>query len=73
MNQDVFLKKLGTNIALIRKKKGFSQDKLYLEADLSRRTINRIELGEVDPRAGTLNKIAKTLGVDISELFKGLT
>lgn len=68
MRDDVFLKKLGKHIAKIRKEKGFSQDRLYIESELARRTIDRLETGQVDPRATTLRKIAKTLKISLSEL-----
>lgn len=68
MRNDVFLKKLGKHIAKIRKEKGFSQDRLYIESELARRTIDRLETGQVDPRATTLKKISKTLKVPLSEL-----
>lgn len=68
MNHDAFLKKLGKHIAKIRKDKGYSQDKLYLEAGLSRRTIHILETGQVDPKTTTLLKIAKTLKISLSDL-----
>ena len=69
MRNNAFLKKLGKNIAIIRKQKGFSQDKLYLEAGLSRYTIYAIESGKSDPKATTLLKISKTLKIPLSELM----
>lgn len=68
MKEDAFLKKLGKNIARIRKEKGYSQDRLYIESELARRTIDRLETGKVDPRATTLLKISKTLKVPLTEL-----
>ncbi len=62
------LKKLGNRIAKIRQDKGFSQDELALEAEIGRRTINRIEVGDTDARYTTLIKIAKTLGVKVRDL-----
>ena len=69
MRDDVFLKRLGKHIAKIRKEKGFSQDRLYIESELARRTIDRLETGQVDPRATTLRKIARTLKVPLADLF----
>ena len=68
MKKDIFLKKLGKHIAGIRKSRGFSQDKLYIEAELARRTIDRLETGQVDPRATTLLKISETLKVPLADL-----
>jgi transcriptional regulator with XRE-family HTH domain len=63
------LRKLGKNVALWRNKKGLSQDELALEAEIGRRTVNRIEVGETDVRFTTLVKIANTLGVSLKDLM----
>jgi DNA-binding XRE family transcriptional regulator len=65
-----FLIRLGTHIGRVRRSKGYSMDRLALEADLSRATMSRIEKGAVDPQAFTLESIAKTLGLTFSELVK---
>lgn len=62
------LKRLGASIAKWRNKKGLSQDDLALEAEVGRRTINRIEVGATDARFTTLSKIAKTLDIKIKDL-----
>ncbi len=69
MNKTLFLKNLGLHVAKIRKKKGYSQDRLYLEAGFSRGTISKIENGLVDPKASTMKKIADTIGVPLPILF----
>lgn len=56
----------GKLIKELRIKKGLTQEKLADKTELSARTIQRIENGEVDPRAYTLQMIAKALDVDIS-------
>ena len=62
--------KTGLFIKELRIKKGLTQEELADLTDLSARTIQRIENGEVDPRAYTLQMIAKALDVDFS-LFIG--
>jgi len=62
------LEKLGKNIAIYRHRIGISQDDLALEAEVGRRTINRIEVGATDPRYTTLSKIANTLGIEVRDL-----
>jgi DNA-binding XRE family transcriptional regulator len=48
-----------------------SQDRLSKEADLALNTIVKIETGEnPNPTLETLEKIAKALGVPVSDLFK---
>ena len=58
--------KIGQVIKELRIKKGLTQEDLAQETELSARTIQRIENGEVDPRAYSLQMIAKALDVDFS-------
>jgi transcriptional regulator with XRE-family HTH domain len=58
--------KIGLKIKELRIKKGMTQEELAEKTELSARTIQRIENGEVDPRAYTLQMIAKALEVDFS-------
>jgi transcriptional regulator with XRE-family HTH domain len=54
----------GKLIRDLRIKKGMTQEELADKTEVSARTIQRIENGEVDPRAYTLQMIAKALEVD---------
>lgn len=65
-----FLAKLGKTIARVRKSKGYSQDRLTVEAGLARGTVSKIESGLRDTRASTLFKIAEVLEVPVSKLFE---
>lgn len=58
--------KTGLVIKELRIKKGLTQEELAARTELSARTIQRIENGEVDPRAYSLQMIAKALDVDFS-------
>lgn len=60
----------GKLIRELRIKKGLTQEELADMTEVSSRTIQRIENGEVDPRAYTLQMIAKALEVDYN-LFVG--
>ena len=60
----------GKLIKELRIKKGLTQEELADKTEVSARTIQRIENGEVDPRAYTLQMIAKALEVDYN-LFVG--
>lgn len=51
-----------------RLKKGMTQEELASKTDVSARTIQRIENGEVDPRAYTLQNIAIALELDFEVL-----
>lgn len=63
-----FLKKLGAHIAKVRKQKGYSQDRLYLEAGFSRGTISKIENGLTSPEVYTLARIAEVLDIPLKKL-----
>jgi len=56
----------GKLIKELRIRKGMTQEELADKTEVSARTIQRIENGEVDPRAYTLQMIAKALDVDFS-------
>lgn len=56
----------GKLIKELRIKKGMTQEELADKTEISARTIQRIENGEVDPRAYTLQMIAKALDVEFS-------
>lgn len=56
----------GKLIKELRLKKGMTQEELADKTEVSSRTIQRIENGEVDPRAYTLQMIARALEVDYS-------
>ena len=57
---------IGKLIKELRIKKGMTQEELADKTEVSSRTIQRIENGEVDPRAYTLQMIAKALEVDFN-------
>lgn len=63
--------KTGELIKQLRIKKGMTQEELAARTDISVRTIQRIENGEVDPRAYTLQSIASALEVNFEVLAVG--
>jgi len=66
-------KKISTvakNIKRHRNEQGLSQDKLSRMADVSHATIIKIESGGIQsPTIGTVQKIAKALGVSVDDLI----
>lgn len=66
------MKAFGKRVAEVRKSKGVTQQQLAEHISMSVVAIAYIETGKRWARLGTLNKIAKSLKVDIQELFKGL-
>lgn len=61
---------LGQKIKELRILKGLTQEDLAEKTNLSVRTIQRIESGDVDPRTYTLNLLAEALGVDLEEFTR---
>ena len=63
--------KVSENIRRIRLEKNISQDRLSKDADLALNTVVKIENDESpNPTVDTLEKIAKALGVSVTELFQ---
>lgn len=66
------MKAFGKRVAEVRKSRGVTQQQLAEQVSMSVVAIAYIETGKRWARLGTLNKIAKSLKVEISDLFKGL-
>ncbi len=62
---------LGQKIAELRGQKGLTQEQLAEKCEVSARTIQRIESGEVDPRAYTLRCLGQALDFDFEEQSTG--
>ena len=58
---------LGLKVAELRQQKGLTQERLAEICEVSARTIQRIESGEVDPRAYTLHCLGEALDFDFGE------
>ena len=59
------------NLKQLRKKKGWTQEKLAQESGISFHTLIKIERGDIKgPRLVTLIKIAKALNLSIDDLLK---
>lgn len=69
MNIETFQKKLGKQIAEIRKKFGLSQTELALRIDKDRQWMNYLEKGHGNPTSKTLYLIATELKVTVKELL----
>jgi transcriptional regulator with XRE-family HTH domain len=72
MNEEKLMKSFGKRVALVRKSKGVTQQQLAENIGMSVVAIAYIETGKRWARLGTLNKIAKSLKVDIAILFEGI-
>lgn len=64
--------KLGKKIRELRLSKGYSQENFAYTAGLERSYMGGIERGEHNVSAINLMKIAKTLNVEVGELFPSI-
>jgi transcriptional regulator with XRE-family HTH domain len=65
----IFLNAFGSNLKVVRKRLGYSQERLAYEADIELRQIGRIERGEINTGILSLKIIAETLGIHYKELM----
>lgn len=64
MSEDV----VGKNLGRLRREKKMTQAELAKASGITRVGYSKIERGETNPRAETLRKLARSLGVNISQL-----
>jgi transcriptional regulator with XRE-family HTH domain len=62
---------LGRNLRDYRAAKGWSQEQLADRCDLHRTYIGSVERGERNVTLGTLERIARALGIDPLALLRG--
>ncbi|MCX7804554.1 MAG: LexA family transcriptional regulator [Planctomycetota bacterium] len=62
-------RRIGSIIYALRKEKGMRQSELASLTGLKQPNLSRIENGLVEPRQSTLEKIARALGMDVSEML----
>lgn len=70
MESREILMKFGKRVRQLRKEKNISQEELSFIADLHRTYIGMIERAEKNITLVNIEKIAKALNVEVSELFK---
>jgi uncharacterized Tic20 family protein len=58
---------LGQKVSALRNEKGFTQEQLAEVCEVTPRTIQRIESGEVEPRAFTRNSLSNVLEFDLGK------
>jgi transcriptional regulator with XRE-family HTH domain len=64
------LKMFAIHLKKVRKAKGFTQQALAYESELSLSQIARIETARINPTLSTIFAIARALEIPIIELFK---
>lgn len=65
-------RKYGKRLRQLRKAKGLSQEELAFRSDLHRTYVSDLERGTRNVSLENIEKIAKVLGLGLSELFKGI-
>ncbi len=60
---------LANRLKQIRKEKGFTQEELAYQSELTLSQIARIETMKTNPTVSTIFCIARTLEISVSELF----
>lgn len=66
------LKKFGSRIQKLRQEKGLSQENFALQIDMDRTYLASVEAGKRNISLNNIVKIAKGLGMSLSELFEGV-
>ncbi len=74
-NQKIFMnnkavQKFGQNMKRIREAKKMSQGDIYRATKIERAYISNLEAGKQNPTLETMEKIARALGVSVSDLTK---
>lgn len=67
--KEVYLKKLGANIAKLRETAGLSQTELALRCDKDRQSLNRLEKGRINPSVFYLSELATELNIPVKDLL----
>jgi transcriptional regulator with XRE-family HTH domain len=62
-------KQMGRRLQVLRKQKGWSRRLLADKAGVSREYVRKLEAGLQDPTVGTLQRLARGLGVPVTELL----
>ena len=65
-------KQLGMRIKYLRSLRKWSQEDLALEAGVNKNYLSDLERGSRNPTVKVLDKIAKSLGITLEQLFKGI-
>lgn len=63
-------KRLGRRLQKLREERDMSRAELAEAAGISREYVRRLEAGEYDPTVGMIQRLAKALGVPLTELLK---
>lgn len=68
MTDEKYLRLLGAKVLELRTKKGWTQTELADKIGTKHPQVRRVEKGEANSSINMLRKIAKALGISVSEL-----
>ncbi|MHC4183730.1 MAG: helix-turn-helix domain-containing protein [Planctomycetota bacterium] len=68
-SQEKYLRQIGSNIRLMREKKGLSQEALALKAGLDRTYVGGVDRGERNITILTLKRLADALETQVTRFF----
>lgn len=69
-DKEKFGKYFGQHLRKVRDSKGMTQEELSVEAGYYRTYVNKIEQGYYSPSLHTVWRLARTLGMSLSDFFK---
>ncbi len=62
--------RVGEKIKRLRQDRRWTQPRLAVEAGVAVSAVSQIETGRRNPNVGTLDKLARALGVEVPDLFR---
>jgi len=72
LSREVVLHKLGRNLAALRDRRAWSQEKLARRLGVTRSCLGKWETGEHGPSFESLAALAAALGVGLEEVVNGI-
>ena len=63
-------KQMGRRLQKLREERDLSRQEVAERADISREYVRKLEAGLQDPTVGILQRLAKALGVPVTELLR---
>jgi transcriptional regulator with XRE-family HTH domain len=63
-------RQLGMRLRRLRRARGLTQDALAKKARITRVYVNNLEAGKYDPTVGVVKRLARALGVPVTELLE---
>ena len=72
LNKEDLNKLIGQNIRLKRQTKGYTIEKLALDANIESKQLRRIELGEVNTSIYQIYNLANSLEIHMAEILENI-